>query len=110
VLITGVGSELTFNYLLDCYGNEKTVCQCGQPVCSGFIGVRPKVGLVFLFRLGVLEIQILILVVLFTNSVSFFILKFGVLVLVLKINFSVLINNLKIYTISMPWTYFPSVL
>ena len=37
------GSELTFNYLLDCYGNEKTVCQCGQPVCSGFIGVRPKV-------------------------------------------------------------------
>jgi len=51
LLITGVildpGSELTFNYLLDCYGNEKTVCQCGQPVCSGFIGVRPKVHVYF---------------------------------------------------------------
>jgi len=41
VLLLSVGSELTFNYLLDCYGNEKTVCQCGQPLCSGFIGVRP---------------------------------------------------------------------
>jgi len=43
VATTLVGSELTFNYLLDCYGNEKAVCQCGQPVCSGFLGVRPKV-------------------------------------------------------------------
>jgi len=47
-VIFDLGSELTFNYLLDCYGNEKTVCQCGQPVCSGFIGVRPKVCLLFL--------------------------------------------------------------
>ncbi|KAL3864307.1 hypothetical protein ACJMK2_005998 [Sinanodonta woodiana] len=36
------GSELTFNYNLDCLGNEKTVCRCGAPNCSGFLGVRPK--------------------------------------------------------------------
>ncbi|XP_064604086.1 histone-lysine N-methyltransferase NSD2-like isoform X2 [Liolophura sinensis] len=35
-------SELTFNYNLDCLGNEKTVCACGAPICSGFLGVRPK--------------------------------------------------------------------
>ncbi|XP_076835587.1 histone-lysine N-methyltransferase, H3 lysine-36 specific [Brachyhypopomus gauderio] len=37
-----VGSELTFNYNLECLGNGKTVCKCGAPNCSGFIGVRPK--------------------------------------------------------------------
>lgn len=36
------GSELTFNYNLDCYGNQKTVCKCGSTICSGFLGVRPK--------------------------------------------------------------------
>ncbi|KAI8485616.1 Histone-lysine N-methyltransferase, H3 lysine-36 and H4 lysine-20 specific [Branchiostoma belcheri] len=36
------GSELTFNYNLDCLGNEKTPCNCGAPICSGYIGVRPK--------------------------------------------------------------------
>ena len=36
------GTELTFNYNLDCRGNEKTRCVCGQPNCSGFIGVRPN--------------------------------------------------------------------
>ncbi|XP_072898376.1 histone-lysine N-methyltransferase NSD2 [Hemitrygon akajei] len=36
------GTELTFNYNLDCLGNEKTVCKCGAPNCSGFLGVRPK--------------------------------------------------------------------
>ncbi|XP_013395889.1 histone-lysine N-methyltransferase NSD2-like [Lingula anatina] len=36
------GTEFTFNYNLDCLGNEKTVCQCGSPNCSGFLGVRPK--------------------------------------------------------------------
>uniref|UniRef100_S4REP2 Nuclear receptor binding SET domain protein 2 n=1 Tax=Petromyzon marinus TaxID=7757 RepID=S4REP2_PETMA len=36
------GTELTFNYNLDCLGNEKTVCMCGAPNCSGFLGVRPK--------------------------------------------------------------------
>nr|XP_005992405.1 PREDICTED: histone-lysine N-methyltransferase, H3 lysine-36 and H4 lysine-20 specific isoform X1 [Latimeria chalumnae]XP_005992406.1 PREDICTED: histone-lysine N-methyltransferase, H3 lysine-36 and H4 lysine-20 specific isoform X1 [Latimeria chalumnae] len=36
------GSELTFNYNLECLGNGKTVCKCGSPNCSGFLGVRPK--------------------------------------------------------------------
>ncbi|XP_077136304.1 histone-lysine N-methyltransferase NSD2 isoform X2 [Ranitomeya variabilis] len=36
------GEELTFNYNLDCLGNEKTVCRCGAPNCSGFLGDRPK--------------------------------------------------------------------
>ncbi|XP_051508116.1 histone-lysine N-methyltransferase NSD2-like isoform X2 [Myxocyprinus asiaticus] len=39
-----VGTELTFNYNLDCLGNEKTVCRCGAPNCSGFLGDRPKNG------------------------------------------------------------------
>uniref|UniRef100_A0A8C5A5B8 Nuclear receptor binding SET domain protein 2 n=1 Tax=Gadus morhua TaxID=8049 RepID=A0A8C5A5B8_GADMO len=39
------GTELTFNYNLDCLGNEKTVCRCGAPNCSGFLGDRPKVSL-----------------------------------------------------------------
>uniref|UniRef100_A0A4W4H785 Nuclear receptor binding SET domain protein 2 n=1 Tax=Electrophorus electricus TaxID=8005 RepID=A0A4W4H785_ELEEL len=37
------GTELTFNYNLDCLGNEKTVCRCGAPNCSGFLGDRPKI-------------------------------------------------------------------
>ncbi|KAF7668686.1 hypothetical protein LDENG_00294660 [Lucifuga dentata] len=36
------GEELTFNYNLECLGNGKTVCKCGAPNCSGFLGVRPK--------------------------------------------------------------------
>ncbi|XP_055956003.1 histone-lysine N-methyltransferase NSD2 isoform X2 [Patella vulgata] len=36
------GSELTFNYNLECLGNEKTICACGSDNCSGFLGVRPK--------------------------------------------------------------------
>ncbi|XP_044136728.1 histone-lysine N-methyltransferase, H3 lysine-36 specific isoform X2 [Bufo gargarizans] len=36
------GTELTFNYNLECLGNGKTVCKCGAPNCSGFLGVRPK--------------------------------------------------------------------
>ncbi|KAK7109515.1 histone-lysine N-methyltransferase NSD2-like [Littorina saxatilis] len=36
------GSELTFNYNLECLGNEKTKCACGAENCSGFLGVRPK--------------------------------------------------------------------
>lgn len=36
------GTELTFNYNLDCLGNDKTVCRCGAPNCSGFLGDRPK--------------------------------------------------------------------
>ena len=35
---------MTFNYNLDCLGNEKTVCRCGAPNCSGFLGDRPKVS------------------------------------------------------------------
>ncbi|KAB1281919.1 Histone-lysine N-methyltransferase NSD2 [Camelus dromedarius] len=42
------GTELTFNYNLDCLGNEKTVCRCGASNCSGFLGDRPKASL----RLG----------------------------------------------------------
>uniref|UniRef100_A0A665VWX2 Histone-lysine N-methyltransferase, H3 lysine-36 specific n=1 Tax=Echeneis naucrates TaxID=173247 RepID=A0A665VWX2_ECHNA len=38
------GVELTFNYNLECRGNGKTVCKCGAPNCSGFLGVRPKVN------------------------------------------------------------------
>ncbi|XP_053556288.1 histone-lysine N-methyltransferase NSD2, partial [Bombina bombina] len=37
-----LGDELTFNYNLDCLGNDKTVCRCGAPNCSGFLGDRPK--------------------------------------------------------------------
>ncbi|KAJ8394454.1 hypothetical protein AAFF_G00046650 [Aldrovandia affinis] len=36
------GVELTFNYNLECLGNGKTVCKCGAPNCSGFLGDRPK--------------------------------------------------------------------
>lgn len=36
------GSELTFNYQLDCLSNEKAVCKCGASNCAGFIGDRPK--------------------------------------------------------------------
>lgn len=34
------GSELTFNYNLQCVGTEKKRCSCGAPNCSGFIGVK----------------------------------------------------------------------
>lgn len=33
-------TELTFNYNLDCAGNEKKVCKCDGVNCSGFIGVK----------------------------------------------------------------------
>uniref|UniRef100_A0A3P8Q1L4 Histone-lysine N-methyltransferase, H3 lysine-36 specific n=1 Tax=Astatotilapia calliptera TaxID=8154 RepID=A0A3P8Q1L4_ASTCA len=36
------GTELTFNYNLECLGNRKTVCKCGASNCSGFLGLRPK--------------------------------------------------------------------
>ncbi|GFR98828.1 histone-lysine N-methyltransferase [Elysia marginata] len=39
------GSELTFNYNLECLGNEKKACMCGADNCSGFLGVRPKANL-----------------------------------------------------------------
>ena len=38
------GEELTFNYNLDCLGNEKTQCRCGSQNCSGFLGVKIKVS------------------------------------------------------------------
>ncbi|XP_078087311.1 uncharacterized protein LOC144505206 [Mustelus asterias] len=37
-----VGSELTFNYHLECLGTGKTICKCGAPNCSGYLGVPPK--------------------------------------------------------------------
>ena len=37
------GSELTFNYNLECVGTDKKKCQCGAPNCSGFIGTKVKV-------------------------------------------------------------------
>ena len=42
-VVSYAGTELTFNYNLECLGNGKTVCKCGAPNCSGFLGVRPKV-------------------------------------------------------------------
>ncbi|GFO24565.1 histone-lysine N-methyltransferase [Plakobranchus ocellatus] len=39
------GSELTFNYNLECLGNEKKACACGADNCSGFLGVRPKASM-----------------------------------------------------------------
>ena len=42
-MVSYAGTELTFNYNLECLGNGKTVCKCGAPNCSGFLGVRPKV-------------------------------------------------------------------
>lgn len=35
-------SELTFNYNLECVGEEKKICHCGADNCSGFIGVKVK--------------------------------------------------------------------
>lgn len=36
------GSELTFNYNLDCRGNEKMQCRCRSENCSGYIGLPVK--------------------------------------------------------------------
>lgn len=36
------GTELTFNYNLDCRGNEKMQCRCNSDNCSGFIGLPVK--------------------------------------------------------------------
>lgn len=41
------GDFLTFNYNLECRGDEKTVCKCGASICSGYLGVRPKVREVY---------------------------------------------------------------
>jgi len=38
------GSELTFNYNLDCRGNEMMQCRCNSENCSGFIGLPVKNG------------------------------------------------------------------
>lgn len=45
-LIWQIGTELTFNYNLECLGNDKTKCNCGAELCSGFLGVRPKVSVI----------------------------------------------------------------
>jgi histone-lysine N-methyltransferase NSD2 len=34
------GTELTFNYNLECVGTDKKPCMCGASNCSGFIGVK----------------------------------------------------------------------
>ena len=36
------GTELTFNYQLECKGDEKTACHCGAEICSGYLGERAK--------------------------------------------------------------------
>ncbi|GLV35862.1 Nuclear receptor binding SET domain protein [Carabus blaptoides fortunei] len=36
------GTELTFNYNLECIGEEKKECHCKASNCSGFIGVKAK--------------------------------------------------------------------
>uniref|UniRef100_A0A673LHI3 Histone-lysine N-methyltransferase NSD2-like n=1 Tax=Sinocyclocheilus rhinocerous TaxID=307959 RepID=A0A673LHI3_9TELE len=51
------GTELTFNYNLDCLGNEKTVCRCGAPNCSGFLGDRPKVSDCKTFHFSLVKTQ-----------------------------------------------------
>lgn len=38
-------SELTFDYRLECLGNEKMKCFCGADNCSGFLGEKPKTNL-----------------------------------------------------------------
>jgi len=38
------GTELTFDYRLDCLGSSKMVCHCGAECCSGYLGVKPKVN------------------------------------------------------------------
>uniref|UniRef100_A0A8C9T3K7 Histone-lysine N-methyltransferase NSD3 n=1 Tax=Scleropages formosus TaxID=113540 RepID=A0A8C9T3K7_SCLFO len=40
------GTELTFNYNLDCLGNGRTSCHCGAENCSGFLGVQPRSAVV----------------------------------------------------------------
>lgn len=35
-------TELTFNYNLECRGDDKTKCLCKSKNCSGYIGVRPN--------------------------------------------------------------------
>ncbi len=37
-----VGTELTFDYMLDSLGNGKKRCLCGAKNCSGFLGVKPS--------------------------------------------------------------------
>lgn len=36
------GNELTFNYNLECRGDEKTKCLCNSKNCSDYIGVQPN--------------------------------------------------------------------
>jgi len=42
-LLCCLGSELTFNYQMDCFGGEKVRCLCNSTICSRYLGVRPKV-------------------------------------------------------------------
>lgn len=35
-------TELTFNYNLVSIGEDKKICRCGAPTCSGYIGVKEK--------------------------------------------------------------------
>ena len=35
-----LGDELTFDYQLDCLGNDRLACKCRAPNCSGYIGLR----------------------------------------------------------------------
>ena len=44
-ILSFIGDEVTFNYNLECLGNDKTKCQCGAENCSGFLGLRPKVNI-----------------------------------------------------------------
>lgn len=36
------GTELTFNYNLQIIGSGRTICKCGAPNCSGFLGTKEK--------------------------------------------------------------------
>ncbi|XP_048876476.1 histone-lysine N-methyltransferase NSD3-like isoform X1 [Brienomyrus brachyistius] len=40
------GTELTFNYNLECLGDGRISCHCGAESCSGFLGMQPKSAVV----------------------------------------------------------------
>nr|XP_023682208.1 histone-lysine N-methyltransferase NSD3-like [Paramormyrops kingsleyae] len=40
------GTELTFNYNLECLGDGRLSCHCGAENCSGFLGMQPKSAVV----------------------------------------------------------------
>lgn len=63
-------TELTFNYNLDCMGDQKKICHCGAKKCAGFIGAKyrdPEVSviaiiilqsfIIYLYRFDLLNVH-----------------------------------------------------